>query len=458
MTSLVDYTYIMEQDERKMRNDHQRRINSSMRSSSNNQMNTKTIVVCVVLLLVALLNNQCSINAQEQTTTATTNQLRASERTSRRLEKLATVTAGVGIGGMESSMHTLNDNTVSSSTRTNPIVDYMNAMKGGQNNIVVLKWSPDGILRQYSPVRNRMWFRKQSQNGTYKETQPSQYGTVALLLNTDILQFLDWTLVPPVPILIFTMPDKFVNDTHYHLLPDPYDLYGFNEFCVWRLNQLVGSDLTYEKYMARKNSVVWRGESHADMDPVRQIIINMSNKLEEEIRINPHNTSRWLDVADTKVNPSAKLEMEELVANYRYQIDIGGVSGTSWGGTRWKLCMGSFTFKVDTFSKDWWHFNLVPWEHYVPVKADLSDLHDMYLWAEANPQRAYEISQKGKQKCLESLPQHLAEEVVTDVIKKIPPAPSQHIIDSADDIYANHLHYFVPTSEDKDWNGGYTEN
>ena len=35
-----------------------------------------------------------------------------------------------------------------------------------------------------------------------------------------------------------------------------------------------------------------------------------------------------------------------------------------------------------------------PWEHYVPVKADLSDLKERYDWAESHPSEARRISKR----------------------------------------------------------------
>ena len=37
----------------------------------------------------------------------------------------------------------------------------------------------------------------------------------------------------------------------------------------------------------------------------------------------------------------------------------------------------SAIIKVDSTKVEYWYPNLVPWEHYIPVKADLSDLEDV---------------------------------------------------------------------------------
>ena len=40
---------------------------------------------------------------------------------------------------------------------------------------------------------------------------------------------------------------------------------------------------------------------------------------------------------------------------------------------------------------------LKPWRDYVPVREDLADLHEKYLWAVDNPRAAERIAQAGRQ-------------------------------------------------------------
>jgi Glycosyl transferase family 90 len=87
----------------------------------------------------------------------------------------------------------------------------------------------------------------------------------------------------------------------------------------------------------------------------------------------------WLDA---KVTDGNSLAMSDIAA-YRYQLDLAGLSGTTWGGLRWKLCSGpSLVFKVDAWAKDWWYDTIEPWKHFIPVKEDLSELHEQWLWDE----------------------------------------------------------------------------
>ncbi|KAL7532469.1 hypothetical protein ACHAWF_004144 [Thalassiosira exigua] len=82
----------------------------------------------------------------------------------------------------------------------------------------------------------------------------------------------------------------------------------------------------------------------------------------------------------------------DQLGQHKYQIDIGGGGGTTWSGTLEKLGLPGLLFHHVTPTKDYLHDLMVPWVHYVPVRADLSDLREKYEWAESHPQQARQIS------------------------------------------------------------------
>jgi len=79
-------------------------------------------------------------------------------------------------------------------------------------------------------------------------------------------------------------------------------------------------------------------------------------------------------------------------AMYRYQIDFGGGGGTTWRGTLTKMAMPGVLFHHETKMKDWYFDLLTPWQHYVPVKWDLSDMRERYDWAQTHPEECQRIS------------------------------------------------------------------
>ena len=68
---------------------------------------------------------------------------------------------------------------------------------------------------------------------------------------------------------------------------------------------------------------------------------------------------------------------------YRYLVSIDGWGG-EWEGMYWKLYSGSLVLMVESAFEQWYSELLVPWEHYVPVKDDLSDLQERIVWCRNN--------------------------------------------------------------------------
>jgi len=128
------------------------------------------------------------------------------------------------------------------------------------------------------------------------------------------------------------------------------------------------------------------------------------------------NALPWADIKFTRASPAtnkdtkadfAKLDgyinskgehmsLEEL-ARYKYHIDLGGGGGTTWTGTIAKLAMPGLLFHHVTPTKDYIHDYMKPWTHYVPIKEDLSDLKDKYVWAESHPEAAKKIATQGSE-------------------------------------------------------------
>ncbi|KAL3787808.1 hypothetical protein HJC23_003557 [Cyclotella cryptica] len=97
-----------------------------------------------------------------------------------------------------------------------------------------------------------------------------------------------------------------------------------------------------------------------------------------------------------KVAARGFMTLSEL-SHYKYQFDIGGGGGTTFSGTIEKLAMPGVLFHHITSTKDYYHDDLVPWMHYIPVEEGLSDLREMYEWAVANTEQSMRISEAGSQ-------------------------------------------------------------
>jgi tetratricopeptide (TPR) repeat protein len=67
---------------------------------------------------------------------------------------------------------------------------------------------------------------------------------------------------------------------------------------------------------------------------------------------------------------------------YKYVIDIDG-HANAWGFLE-KLILGCCVLKVDSPYEQWFYDRIKPWQHYVPVRGDLSNLRDMIAWCRDN--------------------------------------------------------------------------
>jgi hypothetical protein len=81
----------------------------------------------------------------------------------------------------------------------------------------------------------------------------------------------------------------------------------------------------------------------------------------------------------------------------KYAIDIDGQTNT-WSNLLIRLIFGCCVLKVESRLgyRQWYYGDLKPWEHYVPVRADLSDFAQQAEWVRANDRRAAEIAANGQ--------------------------------------------------------------
>jgi hypothetical protein len=80
---------------------------------------------------------------------------------------------------------------------------------------------------------------------------------------------------------------------------------------------------------------------------------------------------------------------------HKYLLDVDG-EVNAWSGLFWKLYCKSVVFKVNSHYEQWYYPRLKPFQHYIPVAGDLSDLEEKYNWAVANDDICCQIAQSGR--------------------------------------------------------------
>lgn len=86
---------------------------------------------------------------------------------------------------------------------------------------------------------------------------------------------------------------------------------------------------------------------------------------------------------------------------YKYQICIDGTVAAY--RFPYLLAGDSVVFKQESPYYEHFYKKLIPNEHYIPIKRDLSDLVEKLEWAKSNDERAKEIMLSGRQFAQENL-------------------------------------------------------
>ncbi len=185
-------------------------------------------------------------------------------------------------------------------------------------------------------------------------------------------------------------------------VPDPYfisrDAYGAERTAFHN---------TAIPWAERSSRVFWRGattgERHPDWRSLQRI------KLCEIA--NGDAAGRFDCGVNAVVQAISPLEAEEISAaglirsfvppttfnQYKYHIDIDG-NTNSWPGFFIKLLSGGAVFKVQSAQgyEQWYYSRLKPWEHYIPVESDLSDLLEKVAWLDGHEPEAMAIGEAGR--------------------------------------------------------------
>eukprot|EP00566_Odontella_aurita_P015782 CAMPEP_0113535692 /NCGR_PEP_ID=MMETSP0015_2-20120614/5854_1 /TAXON_ID=2838 /ORGANISM="Odontella" /LENGTH=281 /DNA_ID=CAMNT_0000434989 /DNA_START=252 /DNA_END=1094 /DNA_ORIENTATION=+ /assembly_acc=CAM_ASM_000160 len=179
----------------------------------------------------------------------------------------------------------------------------------------IISWNSDGKLETYT-LRRQCAFRNYTEAATWpfllnRTVSPSPHGVIALLPTTDYCQYRDvnWSAISPVPILTYTIPKDAAQNPWVRLIPTPYELKGMAIRAVDSFSRFL---IPFED---RHPEIIYRGLRSANPE--------IRGKAFELGKI-----FSWLNATERR------LPKKEMV-RYRYLLDIGGISGTTWVALRW---------------------------------------------------------------------------------------------------------------------------
>jgi lipopolysaccharide biosynthesis glycosyltransferase len=171
--------------------------------------------------------------------------------------------------------------------------------------------------------------------------------------------------------------------------------------------------------------VVWRGSlSEADRESILTSVRWRANKLIHKLNSNLY------DVGITSIPPwvaekASGLDISKAggvvenitpMASFNRYLAVLDMDGNSWSSRFASLlCYSSVVIKVEPQYLEYFFADLKPWTHYIPVKADLSDLHENVQWAldPANDEVVKDIVTAANEWCSQRLiPQEMARDIL----------------------------------------------
>lgn len=165
------------------------------------------------------------------------------------------------------------------------------------------------------------------------------------------------------------------------------------------------------KWCERDANIVWRGgvngigytsfDKEMEGRPALLQRIAMVNLLRDtdadaKFLISNLSSSHQQYLEERKVLGTPIQEMSWI--NRKYAIDIDGFTNT-WSNLIIRMKLGCCVFKIASpyGFRQWYYDRLQPFEHYIPVAADLSDWFEKLEWAHAHPAECEEIARAGQE-------------------------------------------------------------
>ncbi len=159
-------------------------------------------------------------------------------------------------------------------------------------------------------------------------------------------------------------------------------------------------------FAEKNNRLVWRGATTGVFRPWYPGMPYASRyyvaKLKEDpdldvgyseiVQISPETSDIPEDVLRARLRPALSIE-QQLQSKFLLSLEGNDVAS----GLKWMLYSNSTVVMPHPTCESWaCEGELVPFEHYVPVKDDLSDLRDVHEWCMSNLPACEEIAQNGK--------------------------------------------------------------
>ncbi len=289
----------------------------------------------------------------------------------------------------------------------------------------LVKYMGDGTI-DFS-VSKKTWERQEGHYPTIMQfcSVISQHAKMRSFTGISMVWLEDgmWDWLQPIarriPIFAF---GRNVTDHHTLLIPDPAYIGGAAYVYEREQYKTITEEIPWHK---RLPTVYWRGaatgvgiEGPSWVDTARGRIVQKANDL---------NNPRMLDAKLTKIKHIPAEQQQKFrdlgfvadevpfedFLHYRFMLDADGYS-CAWMSFFLKLISGSVVLKIDSPLEQWYHRELVPWKHYIPLARDLSDLEHVYTWLITHDEQARQIAIEGDRAARKISLEHSLAQVIGD--------------------------------------------
>ena len=100
--------------------------------------------------------------------------------------------------------------------------------------------------------------------------------------------------------------------------------------------------------------------------------------------------------------PLAKNATKKEHLQHKIQVNMEGNSCT-FPGFKWRLLSNSITFKEESDDIQWFYRLFKPYEHYIPIKKDMSDFEEKFEWVKEHDGDAKRIAEQASKLVQENL-------------------------------------------------------
>jgi len=171
----------------------------------------------------------------------------------------------------------------------------------------------------------------------------------------------------------------------HKLVPD-FNFWAWPEVGINDYSTTVNEIMCAGNEPATHNKIGWIG--NINTSSVRKSLLIYGKKYPTILDVI---SMEWLQTKTIKLDATNYLSMIDLVKKYSFLIDVEGYGYS--GRLKYLLWSQRPVLLVDRPYKEYFFEYLKEWEHYIPVKRDLSDLLEKMKWCFSNTEKANQIAQ-----------------------------------------------------------------